>query len=233
MNNSNELDALDASSVIMKAMVDKSRQQHTEQPEFNNKGEVDENVEQCHDIRPLPAKLTDDKTTELLINHSSLKMFVSKRLLPSQIQASVFMALTYGTRRSSLVLHQMTSDHNRSELGIHDHSNEPSSSKLVPKVVPLAVVRLGNQSMIQTRTGGKDRPKDNPKLEIAVLSDTNVFTMKMEILLEPASNKLLVKTVMTVSQSTKVDSLPHIHANSTKTIYHESSRFKDKDFRKL
>ncbi|GKF15172.1 hypothetical protein Tco_0056634, partial [Tanacetum coccineum] len=40
---------------------------------------------------------------------------------------------------SSLVLHQMTSDHNRSELGIQDHSNEQSSSKLVPKVVPLAV----------------------------------------------------------------------------------------------
>ncbi|GJU73672.1 hypothetical protein Tco_1265077 [Tanacetum coccineum] len=40
---------------------------------------------------------------------------------------------------AGLVLHQMTSDHNRSELGIHDHSNEPSSSKLVPKVVPLAV----------------------------------------------------------------------------------------------
>ncbi|GJX09908.1 hypothetical protein Tco_0199767, partial [Tanacetum coccineum] len=30
---------------------------------------------------------------------------------------------------SGLVLHQMTSDHNRSELGIQDHSNEPSSSK--------------------------------------------------------------------------------------------------------
>ncbi|GJU71018.1 hypothetical protein Tco_1262423 [Tanacetum coccineum] len=41
-----------------------------------------------------------------------------------QFQASFFMA--------------MTSDHNRSELRIHDHSNEPSSSKLVPKVVPLA-----------------------------------------------------------------------------------------------
>ncbi|GJX74828.1 hypothetical protein Tco_0313423, partial [Tanacetum coccineum] len=40
---------------------------------------------------------------------------------------------------SGLVLHQMTSDHNRSELRIQDHSNELSSSKLVPKVVPLAV----------------------------------------------------------------------------------------------
>ncbi|GKB37044.1 hypothetical protein Tco_0881986, partial [Tanacetum coccineum] len=55
-----------------------------------------------------------------------------------QYQASVFMAMTFEQRSSSLVLHQMTSDHNRSELGIHDHSIEQSSSKLVPKVVPLA-----------------------------------------------------------------------------------------------
>ncbi|GJY09654.1 hypothetical protein Tco_0377839 [Tanacetum coccineum] len=40
-------------------------QQHTEQPESNNGGEVDQNAEQCHDIRPLPAKLTDNMTTEL------------------------------------------------------------------------------------------------------------------------------------------------------------------------
>ncbi|GJX24918.1 hypothetical protein Tco_0231214 [Tanacetum coccineum] len=40
-------------------------QQHSEQPKFNNEGEVDQNAEQCHDIRPLPAKLTDNKTTEL------------------------------------------------------------------------------------------------------------------------------------------------------------------------
>ncbi|GJU49481.1 hypothetical protein Tco_1219036 [Tanacetum coccineum] len=35
-------------------------QQHTEQPEFNNEGEVDQNAEQCHDTCPLPAKLTDN-----------------------------------------------------------------------------------------------------------------------------------------------------------------------------
>ncbi|GKE74910.1 hypothetical protein Tco_1536951 [Tanacetum coccineum] len=46
--------------------------------------------------------------------------------------------MTFVQSSSNLVLHQMTSDHNRSKLRIHDHSNEPSSSKLVPKVVPLA-----------------------------------------------------------------------------------------------
>ncbi|GJZ08187.1 hypothetical protein Tco_0542470 [Tanacetum coccineum] len=45
--------------------VSATGQQHTEQPEFINEGEVDQNAEQCHEICPLPAKLTDDKTTEL------------------------------------------------------------------------------------------------------------------------------------------------------------------------
>ncbi|GJV46391.1 hypothetical protein Tco_1430927 [Tanacetum coccineum] len=45
--------------------VSATGQQHTEQPEFNNEGKVDQNAEQCHDIRPLPAKLTDNMTTEL------------------------------------------------------------------------------------------------------------------------------------------------------------------------
>nr|GEU96174.1 hypothetical protein [Tanacetum cinerariifolium] len=40
-------------------------QQHTEQPEFNNEGEVDQNAKQCHDKCPLPAKLTNNHITEL------------------------------------------------------------------------------------------------------------------------------------------------------------------------
>ncbi|GJZ07114.1 hypothetical protein Tco_0540907 [Tanacetum coccineum] len=47
----------------------------------------------------------------------------TRRLIAAD-QASVFMAMTFEQRSSSLVLHQMTSDHNRSELGIQDHSNE-------------------------------------------------------------------------------------------------------------
>ncbi|GKA63196.1 hypothetical protein Tco_0762802 [Tanacetum coccineum] len=69
--------ALDASSVIIESNGTESKEQdtkaaelrndahHTEQPEFNNEGKVDQNAEQCHDIRPLPAKLTDNRTTEL------------------------------------------------------------------------------------------------------------------------------------------------------------------------
>ncbi|GKF47426.1 hypothetical protein Tco_0137228 [Tanacetum coccineum] len=64
-----------------------------------------------------------------------------KRCVIATDQASVFMAMTFDHSSSSLVLHQMTSAHNRSELGIHDHGNEPSSSKQVPKVVPLAVMK--------------------------------------------------------------------------------------------
>ncbi|GKF86308.1 hypothetical protein Tco_0254135, partial [Tanacetum coccineum] len=45
--------------------VSATGQQHTEQPEFNNEGKVDQNAEQCHDMRPLPAKLTDNMTTKL------------------------------------------------------------------------------------------------------------------------------------------------------------------------
>ncbi|GKG25896.1 hypothetical protein Tco_0399042 [Tanacetum coccineum] len=65
---------------------------------------------------------------------------------------------------SGLVLHQMTSDHNRSKLGFQDHSNEPSNSKLVPKVVPLAVKTatsrqelelLFNHHIAMLRTTGK------------------------------------------------------------------------------
>ncbi|GJY28867.1 hypothetical protein Tco_0404634 [Tanacetum coccineum] len=50
--------------IIIEINIFATRQQHTEKPEFNNKGEVDQNAKQCHDTCPLPAKLTDKKTTE-------------------------------------------------------------------------------------------------------------------------------------------------------------------------
>nr|GEX26819.1 hypothetical protein [Tanacetum cinerariifolium] len=40
------------------------RQQHTEQPEFNNEGEVVQDDEECHDTCPLPAIFTDNQIPE-------------------------------------------------------------------------------------------------------------------------------------------------------------------------
>ncbi|GJY03848.1 hypothetical protein Tco_0369788 [Tanacetum coccineum] len=59
-------------------------------------------------------------------------------------------------------------------------------------------------------------------------SDTYVLTMKMEILLEPTSNKLLGSHKDGDSDALfqlKSDSLPHAHAQTTKTYYkHQDSR---------
>ncbi|GJU94051.1 retrovirus-related pol polyprotein from transposon TNT 1-94 [Tanacetum coccineum] len=64
-----------------------------------------------------------NKRTRLIVESIHIKFDEIKEMMSVHIS-------------SGLVLHQMTSDHNRSELGIQDHSNEQSSSKLVPKVVP-------------------------------------------------------------------------------------------------
>ncbi|GJT45654.1 putative reverse transcriptase domain-containing protein [Tanacetum coccineum] len=46
--------------------------------------------------------------------------------------------INQGFKEFSSDVQAMTSNHSSSELGIHDHNNEQSSSKLVPKVVPPA-----------------------------------------------------------------------------------------------
>ncbi|GJZ92383.1 hypothetical protein Tco_0664448 [Tanacetum coccineum] len=89
----------------------------------------------------------------------------------------------------------MTSDHNSSELGIHDHSNEPSSSKLVPKVVPPAD---------KTATS---------RQELELLFHHHITMPRLD--------------GGGISFQLKSDSLPHAHAQTTKTYYkHQDSRIK-------
>nr|GEV58706.1 hypothetical protein [Tanacetum cinerariifolium] len=54
-------------------------QQHTEQPEFNNKGEVVQNAEECHDTCPLPAILTDNQIAEPSYQSLESKIFCLKK----------------------------------------------------------------------------------------------------------------------------------------------------------
>ncbi|GJW18999.1 hypothetical protein Tco_0026435, partial [Tanacetum coccineum] len=180
-----------------------TRQQHTEQPEFNNEGEVDQNVEQCHDtwksaLQPRrnqsvvrqptefkserPRFLKQRFASQVDVNNDLSKP-VTTHYLPKEREYTVakphhmiapgssrwvptrkiFTSSTTkvdsepsngsndditnqyeckqtldGFKEFSSDEQAMTSDHNSSELGIHDHNNELSSSKLVPKVVPPA-----------------------------------------------------------------------------------------------
>nr|GFB61228.1 hypothetical protein [Tanacetum cinerariifolium] len=54
-------------------------QQHTEQPKFNNEGEVVQNAEECHDTCPLPTILTDNQIPEPSYQSLESKNFCLKR----------------------------------------------------------------------------------------------------------------------------------------------------------
>ncbi|GJU53671.1 hypothetical protein Tco_1227385 [Tanacetum coccineum] len=86
-----------------------------------------------------------------------------------------------------------------SELGIHDHSNEPSSSKLVPKVIPLA-------------------------------DTTAPSKQELDLLFGPLYDEYFHGRLYGgggVPFQLKSDSLPHAHAQTTKTYYkHQDSRIK-------
>nr|GEW21235.1 ribonuclease H-like domain-containing protein [Tanacetum cinerariifolium] len=81
-------------------------QQHTEQPELNNKGEVHLSIRKRKDSE------FGCRKDRYLINQ--------------------------GFKEFSSDEQAMTSDHNSSELRLHNHNNEQSSSKLVPDIVPSA-----------------------------------------------------------------------------------------------
>ncbi|GKC27249.1 hypothetical protein Tco_1034543 [Tanacetum coccineum] len=111
---------------------------------------------------------------------------------------------------------QMTSDHNSSELGIHDHNNEPSSSKLVLKVVPPAD---------KTATS---------RQELKLLFHHHITMLRSYALswkpcqgdsLNLPDHRIHKEWRCDASSTGSPNSLPHAHAHSTKTFYkHQDSR---------
>ncbi|GJW21136.1 retrovirus-related pol polyprotein from transposon TNT 1-94 [Tanacetum coccineum] len=144
-----------------------------------------------------------DEIKEMMSDHNSSDLAPQRQMasaenntsgpVPQSDQASVFMEMTSVHISSGLVLHQMTSDHNRSELGIHDHSNEPSSSKLVPKVVPLAVKTATSRQELELLFHHHIAMLRTTGSQAVIKSPTQYHCdICQNILLEPASNKLLV-----------------------------------------
>ncbi|GJY37790.1 retrovirus-related pol polyprotein from transposon TNT 1-94 [Tanacetum coccineum] len=113
--------------------------------------------------------------------------------ITNQYECEQTLDVSAGTLNLSVAI---TSDHNSSELRIHDHSNEPSSSKLVPKVVPPAY------------------QDNNPRQE-------------MELLFHYHITMLRLYGGGGIPFQLKSNSLPHAHAQTTKTYYkHQDSRIK-------
>ncbi|GJX95205.1 hypothetical protein Tco_0349791 [Tanacetum coccineum] len=158
-----------------------------------------------HEKTTSPRSCLRWQPTGRILKTVCLRWVPTRKIFTSSTTKAPFLNVqkTFDRSRSSLglhgkvtiVSHQFSASYfnndflimNRSELGIQDHSNEPSSSKLVPKVVPLAVKTATSRQELELlfhhhismlRTTGinpmiqpepEDLPKDNPKLEIEVL----------------------------------------------------------------
>ncbi|GJU78627.1 hypothetical protein Tco_1275697 [Tanacetum coccineum] len=174
-----------------------------------------QNAEQCHEICPLPAKLTDDKTTELSNQSLESENVCLKKTvaqcqqdfakleahcinLELQMQNNV---LKSGQQSQFLKEKRHEFSDQRPEDSLNGTTNKKSNENAVvlssdiekrKDNSPLAQQRLKVEPQWFNMQISLTNVKANKSLNVKHPSDTNVFTMKMEILLEPASNKLLV-----------------------------------------
>ncbi|GKB33221.1 hypothetical protein Tco_0872622 [Tanacetum coccineum] len=127
--------------------------------------------------------------------------------ITNQYECKQTLDVSAGTLNLSVA---MTSDHNSSELRIHDHSNEPSSLKLVPKVVPPADKTTTSQQKLNLLFG----PLYDEFFNAGGSSKLNLPDHRYKqrcCSLIPAES----------------DSLPHAHTQTTKTYHkHQDSRIK-------
>ncbi|GJU36040.1 hypothetical protein Tco_1184394 [Tanacetum coccineum] len=183
--------------------------------------------------------------------------------ITNQYECAQTLDVSAGTSNLSAGLappRQMTSDHNSSELGIHDHSNELSRSKLVPKVVPPAdktatsrqelellfhhhITMLSSQAVNKSPT---HYPCDSARTFRVILfsihnDEWKSFQCHHQTALrrpyalswKPCQGDSLNLPDHRIhkdgdgdaSFQLKSDSLPHAHAQTTKTFYkHQDSR---------
>ncbi|GJR75873.1 hypothetical protein Tco_0088238 [Tanacetum coccineum] len=137
----------------------------------------------------------------------------------------------------------MTSDHNSSELGIHYHSNEPSSSKLVPKFVPPADKRATSQQELELLFSPMYEEYfnvGNPSVsKSSALSDNSTQHDTQPTLNAPPTSELINPPTNVNAEENmykrrccslipgESNSIPHAHAQTTKTYYkHQDSSIK-------
>ncbi|GJU90336.1 hypothetical protein Tco_1302759 [Tanacetum coccineum] len=181
----------------------------------------------------------------LTVNPQMVQMTISL----TNMNANKLLMSVQGFNEFSTNEQAMTSDHNSSELGIHDfgihdYSNEPSSSKLVPKVVPPAVKTATSRqelellfqnhiTMLRTQSAIRNTVYGSISYLTTSYHDDSErhkawvkgMTDKIEAITGTIHNNMVLVmsldgVVMPIQLKSDY-SLPHAHAQSTKTILYK------------
>nr|GEW25521.1 hypothetical protein [Tanacetum cinerariifolium] len=192
-------------------------QQHIEQPEFNNEGEVVQNAEECHDtfgLRWVPTgKIFASSTTKV----DSEPIIGSNADITNEYECEQTLDVSAGT----LNLSAGTSFNSKEEgLGfrtrIHDHINEQSSSKLVPDVVPQTFVANNTLGLVPQRQKASDYDNLDPvpqRKDVYSSADANIpLQQELDLLFGPLYDEFFNagSNPSTNNQST---SAPSTHTN--------------------
>nr|GEU44148.1 hypothetical protein [Tanacetum cinerariifolium] len=124
--------------------------------------------------------------------------------------------INQGFKEFSSDVQAMTSDHNSLELGIHDHNNEPSSSKLVPNVVP---------SACKTDTSQQDLHQHHQLIQMCMLRKTTMIKQKKE-----NNYKMMNLPILYVHWHKKKLSLPHATLDEDQTVIRNKVRLVAKGY---
>nr|GEU49189.1 hypothetical protein [Tanacetum cinerariifolium] len=148
----------------------------------------------------------------------------------------------------------MTSDHNSSELRIHDHSNKPYSSKLVLKVVPpadkTAISRQELEFLFHHHTSGlvpqqqKASDYDNPnpvrqRQDVSSLADVHVSSQQeLDLLFGPLYDEFFItgsnpqdkQPSTNIKPTSAPSTLTYVHAEENNDDQTEEDHLPDDEF---
>ncbi|GJT62101.1 zinc finger, SWIM-type containing protein [Tanacetum coccineum] len=155
-----ELDDVTMNEDVEANVILEPGQQHTEQPEFINEGEADQNAEQCHDICPLPATLTDDRTTELsnqLLESENLYSLKYSSDWPQRQEMSSMVMSLQGPRSSG----QRRQDYDNSDPAPSPRQNVVLTSAEKTKLVSISSRNIDNTDVhyVQPQSPDLDGPE--------------------------------------------------------------------------
>nr|GEV38357.1 hypothetical protein [Tanacetum cinerariifolium] len=197
-------------------------QKHTEQPKFNNKGEVDQNADECHDTCPLPAILIDNQIPKH--SYQSLK---SENQVLKEGQQNQF---SKEKSNEAKVKHDIdecvfSANHDSGLTKLHNEVNSRAkvpSNKTTNKNKPIEQISILNKQERQIPTGHRFSIKKTFVVQKKTMTPRSCLRWKPTGRISMTVGLRWVPTgkILTTS-TTKVDSEPPNGSNEDITNHNE------------